>query len=52
VRDFGRWYERATETRGRGVSLMRSLMDDVDIDRGVDGTTVTLRRRLRRDPAE
>lgn len=52
VRDFGRWYERATQTRGRGVSLMRSLMDEVDFDRGVGGTTVTLRRRLRRDPAE
>jgi PAS domain S-box-containing protein len=52
VRDFGRWYDRATQTRGRGVSLMRSLMDDVDIDRGVEGTTVTLRRRLRREPAK
>ncbi|MGH8983249.1 MAG: SpoIIE family protein phosphatase [Acidimicrobiia bacterium] len=52
VRDFGRWFERATQSGGRGVSLMRSLMDDVDIDRGVEGTTVTLRRRLRRDPAE
>ena len=52
VRDFGRWYDRDSQTRGRGVSLMRSLMDDVDIDRGVDGTTVTLRRRLRREPAQ
>jgi serine phosphatase RsbU (regulator of sigma subunit)/anti-sigma regulatory factor (Ser/Thr protein kinase) len=52
VRDFGRWYDRESQTRGRGVSLMRSLMDAVDVDRGVDGTTITLRRRLHREPAE
>ncbi|HEX6311647.1 MAG TPA: SpoIIE family protein phosphatase [Acidimicrobiia bacterium] len=52
VRDFGRWYERVTHTRGRGINLMRSLMDDVHIERGLDGTTVTLRRRLRQGPGE
>ncbi|MGH9048215.1 MAG: SpoIIE family protein phosphatase [Acidimicrobiia bacterium] len=52
VRDSGRWYDRDSQTRGRGLDLMRSLMDDVDIDRSVEGTAVTLRRRLRRAPAE
>lgn len=31
---------------GRGLFLMRALMDDVDIDSSPDGTTVTLSREL------
>jgi PAS domain S-box-containing protein len=50
VRDFGRWYERVTHTRGRGINLMRSLMDDVEVERGIGGTVVTLQRRLRHEP--
>lgn len=50
VRDFGRWRERATQGRGRGVNLMRSLMDEVEIERDLDGTTVRLGRRLRGEP--
>ncbi len=32
---------------GRGLYLMRELMDEVEFDSGPGGTTVTLRRRLR-----
>jgi PAS domain S-box-containing protein len=48
VRDRGSWKETATEDRGRGLALMRALMDDVRIDAQPDGTTVTMRRRVMR----
>jgi anti-sigma regulatory factor (Ser/Thr protein kinase) len=47
VRDTGRWRPSADEGRGRGLAVMRELMDEVEIDRSKKGTTVTLRRRLR-----
>jgi serine phosphatase RsbU (regulator of sigma subunit)/anti-sigma regulatory factor (Ser/Thr protein kinase) len=47
VRDSGRWRPPGDESRGRGLPLMRELMDEVDIDPSSRGTTVTLRRRLR-----
>ncbi len=47
VRDSGRWREPAGGLRGRGVELMRGLMEDVEVESGPDGTTVVLRRRLR-----
>jgi anti-sigma regulatory factor (Ser/Thr protein kinase) len=50
VRDRGRWRTGSNSERGRGIPLMRALMTDVDIERGAEGTTVTLRRRLR-EPA-
>jgi anti-sigma regulatory factor (Ser/Thr protein kinase) len=34
---------------GRGLFLMRKLMDDVDINSSSEGTTVTMSRRLRGD---
>ena len=53
VRDFGRW--RATRrrrstltTRGRGLVMIRSLMDEAKVVRGESGTCVTMRRRLDR----
>jgi serine phosphatase RsbU (regulator of sigma subunit)/anti-sigma regulatory factor (Ser/Thr protein kinase) len=52
VRDTGRWRPPANEGRGRGLAVMRELMDDVEIEPSDQGTTVTLRRRLRgNDPA-
>jgi PAS domain S-box-containing protein len=47
IADPGHWRENAREERGRGVPLMRELMDDVDVSHSDQGTTVTLRRRLR-----
>ena len=46
VRDHGRWRESVTsenETvrrRGRGLSMIRAVMDQVEVVRGCDGTTV------------
>jgi serine phosphatase RsbU (regulator of sigma subunit)/anti-sigma regulatory factor (Ser/Thr protein kinase) len=47
IRDTGRWRAPGEERRGRGLAVMRELMDDVDIDPTDRGTTVKLRRRLR-----
>jgi PAS domain S-box-containing protein len=52
VRDAGRWREPRNDPHGRGVSLIRGLMDDVDVEKGGGGTTVTMRRRLRGEIAE
>ena len=47
VRDFGTWRDPRPGTAGRGIALMRELMDDVDLERRLPGgTTVKLRRRL------
>jgi PAS domain S-box-containing protein len=47
VRDRGSWRAAGQGDRGRGIPLMHALMTDVRIDRGEDGTSVTLLRRLR-----
>lgn len=46
VRDRGGWKTTTSPDRGRGMALMRELMDDVDVDGGEGGTTIALRRRL------
>ena len=44
LRDSGRWREDEVDRdRGRGIEIMRALMDDVEIRTGNDGTIVTLR---------
>ncbi|GAA3988103.1 SpoIIE family protein phosphatase [Allokutzneria multivorans] len=47
VADEGRWLSPnpAPSDRGRGVRMMRALMDDVVIDSGDGGTTVRMWRR-------
>jgi anti-sigma regulatory factor (Ser/Thr protein kinase) len=47
VSDGGSWRPPTDGGRGRGLPLMRELMDEVLIEPGDQGTTVTLRRRLR-----
>jgi serine phosphatase RsbU (regulator of sigma subunit)/anti-sigma regulatory factor (Ser/Thr protein kinase) len=47
VRDRGGWREGRSDDRGRGLPLMRALMDEVDIEQRPTGSTVTLRRALR-----
>jgi PAS domain S-box-containing protein len=44
VRDYGAWQQPRDE--GRGLSLMRALMDEVEVTPGPEGTTVRLRRAL------
>jgi anti-sigma regulatory factor (Ser/Thr protein kinase) len=47
VRDRGAWRPEGQHDGGWGTSLMRELMDSVEVARGVDGTEVVLRRRVR-----
>jgi serine phosphatase RsbU (regulator of sigma subunit)/anti-sigma regulatory factor (Ser/Thr protein kinase) len=46
IADSGRWRETRPYGRGRGLQLMSSLVDDVDVVRSEDGTTITLAKRL------
>jgi anti-sigma regulatory factor (Ser/Thr protein kinase) len=46
VRDYGGWREPREGDQGRGLLLMRALMDDVEVIPTPEGTTVRLRRRL------
>ncbi len=48
VRDSGSWREARPYGRGRGLGIMRALVDAVEVDRGAQGTTVTLSKRLPR----
>ncbi len=48
VRDFGFWRPpRGNSERGRGLELMRRLMDSIKVVPGPEGTTVHLRRKAR-----
>jgi anti-sigma regulatory factor (Ser/Thr protein kinase) len=48
VRDFGAWTDATSEAnRGRGLRMIGSLMDAVDITSGGDGTKILMRRTLR-----
>jgi PAS domain S-box-containing protein len=47
VRDFGTWRTPREGDQGRGLSLMRALMDRVEVTPTPEGTTVRLRRTLR-----
>jgi len=46
VRDFGAWRSPREGDRGRGISLMRALMDTVEVVPSSDGTTVRMQRTL------
>ena len=46
VTDHGHWRERRVTSGGRGIRLMRSLMDEVDVTPSTDGTTVRLHRAV------
>jgi serine phosphatase RsbU (regulator of sigma subunit)/anti-sigma regulatory factor (Ser/Thr protein kinase)/CHASE1-domain containing sensor protein len=48
VSDEGAWREPTvpTEDRGRGLTVMRAVMDDVELVPGRNGTVVTMRRSL------
>jgi PAS domain S-box-containing protein len=52
VADTGRWLPPGSEPapyRGKGLSLMRAMMDNVSIDTSAAGTTVTMDVRITRD---
>jgi PAS domain S-box-containing protein len=46
VADSGGWREKRDSDRGRGLDLIRALMDSVEVDAGDSGTVVTMRKRL------
>ena len=46
VRDNGSWRERRSQHRGRGLAIMKGLMDDVEVATQNRGTVVRMRRRL------
>ena len=52
VRDFGAWRPPREGDHGRGLSLMKALMDSVDVSPSPEGTTVLLRRALNGDGGE
>ena len=48
VSDTGQWRPPAPRReQGRGLALIGELMDDMEVYSGPEGTTVTMRRRLR-----
>jgi PAS domain S-box-containing protein len=47
VTDEGAWRPERDNGRGRGLTLMRELMDEVEVDPAAAGTTVRMRKRLR-----
>src|SRR4051794_11701964 len=46
VADSGGWREQRDDDRGRGLELIRALMDSVEVEPGEDGTVVRMRKRL------
>ena len=48
VRDHGHWREPRGANRGRGLPMMRALMDSVEVRSTEEGTEVVLERRLGR----
>ena len=48
VTDEGSWREKRDSDRGRGLDLIRALMDDVEVEPGDSGTTVRMHKRLAR----
>jgi anti-sigma regulatory factor (Ser/Thr protein kinase) len=50
VRDVGRWREPRSGDRGRGLRLIETCMDEVEVERGDRGTEVRMRRELVRTP--
>ena len=48
VRDTGRWRTARPPAGGRGLEIMRALLDGVKVDSDDEGTVVTLTKRLSR----
>jgi anti-sigma regulatory factor (Ser/Thr protein kinase) len=50
VRDFGKWRLDGDAERGRGIGIMRSLVEHVAIESTLDGTLVRFETRLQTQP--
>jgi PAS domain S-box-containing protein len=46
ITDQGAWREKRDSDRGRGLDLIRALMDEVEVEPGESGTVVRMRKRL------
>jgi serine phosphatase RsbU (regulator of sigma subunit)/anti-sigma regulatory factor (Ser/Thr protein kinase) len=46
IEDDGSWRENRPYGRGRGIEIIRAMVDFADVERGEQGTTVTLLKRL------
>ena len=46
VRDQGSWRERRGTERGRGLSIIEGMMDEVEVTPGPRGTSIRMQRRL------
>ena len=46
VSDSGTWRRASPPGGGHGLLLMRAFMDSVEVDTGVAGTVVRMRKRL------
>jgi Histidine kinase-like ATPase domain len=46
VTDRGSWREKRDSDRGRGLDLIRALLDDVEVTPGERGTVVRMTKRL------
>jgi PAS domain S-box-containing protein len=46
IADTGGWREQRDSDRGRGLELIRALMDEVEVSPGEGGTVVRMRKRL------
>ena len=51
IRDRGQWRTPRGTHRGRGLAMMRALMESVDVQHSDQGTVVTLQRTLGRRAA-
>ncbi len=47
VRDGGRWRAPRGADRGRGLTIIETAMDGVEVNATTDGTAIVMRRRLR-----
>jgi anti-sigma regulatory factor (Ser/Thr protein kinase) len=48
IRDAGRWRAPRGEDRGRGLTIIETAMDDVEVNTNESGTEIVMRRRLMR----
>ena len=46
IRDTGRWRSPRGEDRGRGLTIIETAMDKVDVNATEGGTEIVMRRRI------
>jgi serine phosphatase RsbU (regulator of sigma subunit)/anti-sigma regulatory factor (Ser/Thr protein kinase) len=49
VSDVGRWRTASQQEGGRGLEIIRAMVDEATIDSGDEGTVVTMEKELSRD---